>query len=44
MKTKPTTLLMTKSLRRLAREAFRLAQEPLQAYTCSTSRHDFTQS
>src|SRR5262245_14935526 len=43
MKTKPTTRLMTKSPRRLAREALRLAQEALPAYSCPTSRKDFTQ-
>ena len=35
---------MTKSPRRLAREALRLAQEALPAYSCPTSRHDFTQA
>jgi hypothetical protein len=52
MKTKPTTRPMTKSPRRVAREALRLAQEAalrlaqeaLPAYSCSTSRHDFTQA
>lgn len=34
---------MTKSPRRVAREALRLAQEALPVYTCPTSRHDFTQ-
>ena len=34
---------MTKSPRRLAREALRLAQEALPASSCLTSRHDFTQ-
>ena len=44
MKTKPTTRPMTKSPRRLAREALRLAQEALPAYSCPTSRHDYTQA
>ncbi len=44
MKTKPTTRPMTKSPRRVAREALRLAQESLPAYSCVTSRHDFTQA
>jgi hypothetical protein len=44
MKTKPTTRPMTKSPRRVAREALRLAQEALPAYSCRTSRHDFTQA
>jgi hypothetical protein len=35
---------MTKSPRRLAREALRLAEEALPAYSCPTSRHDFTQA
>src|SRR5262249_51019848 len=43
MKTKPVTRPMTKSPRRLAREALRLAQESLPAYSCATSRKDFTQ-
>src|SRR5262245_54682522 len=43
MKTKPTTRPMTKSPRRLAREALRVAQEALPAYSCATSRKDFTQ-
>jgi hypothetical protein len=43
MKTKPISRPMTKSPRRLAREALRLAQEALPAYTCATSRRDFTQ-
>ena len=34
---------MTKSPRRVAREAPRLAQEALPAYSCPTSRHDFSQ-
>ena len=34
---------MSKSPRRVAREALRLAQEALPAYSCPTSRHDFTQ-
>jgi hypothetical protein len=33
---------MTKSPRRVALEALRLAQEALPAYSCPTSRHDFT--
>ena len=44
MKTKPTTRPMTKSPRRVALEALRLAQEALPAYSCPTSRHDFTQA
>jgi hypothetical protein len=44
MKTKATTRPMTKSPRRAAREALRLAQEALPAYPCPTSRHDFTQA
>src|SRR5262252_9147830 len=44
MKTKPTTRPMTKSPRRVAREALRLAREALPAYSCRTSRHDFTQA
>jgi hypothetical protein len=35
---------MTKSPRRVAREALRLAREALPAYSCPTSRHDFTQA
>ena len=35
---------MTKSPRRVAREALRLAHEALPAYSCPTSRHDFTQA
>ena len=35
---------MTKSPRRVAREALRLAREALPAYSCRTSRHDFTQA
>jgi hypothetical protein len=34
---------MTKSPRRIALEALRLAQEALPAYSCPTSRKDFTQ-
>ena len=34
---------MTKSPRRVAREALALAQESLPAYACPTSRQDFTQ-
>jgi hypothetical protein len=34
---------MTKSPRQLAREALALAQEALPAYSCPTSRKDFTQ-
>ncbi len=44
MKTKPTTRPMTKSPRRVAREALRLAREAFPAYSCPTSRHDFTQA
>ena len=44
MKTKPTTRPMTKSPRRVARAALRLAQEALPAYSCPASRHDFTQA
>ena len=44
MKTKPTTRPMTKSPRRVAREAWQLAQEALPAYSSATSRHDFTQA
>ena len=44
MKTKPTTRPMTKSPRRVAREALRLAREALPAYSCPTSRHDVTQA
>lgn len=44
MKTKPATRPMTKSPRRVALEALRLAQEALPAYSCPTSRHDFTQA
>jgi hypothetical protein len=43
MKTKPITRPMTKSPRRLAREALALARESLPAYSCPTSRRDFTQ-
>src|SRR5262249_39761447 len=39
-----TTRPMTKSPRRVALEALRLAQESLPAYSCPTSRHDFTQA
>src|SRR5581483_6840350 len=44
MKTKPTTRPMTKSPRRVARQALHLAQEALPAYSCPASRHDFTQA
>src|SRR5215831_5635866 len=44
MKTKPTTRPMTKSPRRLAREALAVAREALPDYSCATSRHDFTQA
>src|SRR5215472_6939716 len=44
MKTKPTTRPMTKSPRRVAREALRVAQDALPAYSGPTSRHDFTQA
>jgi hypothetical protein len=40
---KTTTRPMTKSPRRLAREALALAREALPAYSCPTSRRDFTQ-
>src|ERR687883_244946 len=43
MKTKPTTRPMTKSPRRVAREALDLAREALPAYSCPTSRKDYTQ-
>src|SRR3954454_10795262 len=39
-----TTRPMTKSPRRIALEAVRLAQQALPAYSCKTSRHDFTQA
>ena len=35
---------MTKSPRRIAREALAVAREALPAYSCPTSRHDFTQA
>jgi hypothetical protein len=35
---------MTKSLRRVAREAYALAREAVPDYTCPTSRRDFTQA
>ena len=35
---------MTKSPRRIALEACRLAREAPPAYSCPTSRHDFTQA
>ena len=35
---------MTKSPRRVAREALALARQALPAYACPTSRHDFTQA
>jgi hypothetical protein len=44
MKTKPITRPMTKSPRRIALEALHLAQQALPAYSCLTSRHDFTQA
>src|SRR5436309_6326080 len=44
MKTKPTTRPMTKSPRGVVREAYALAQEALPAYTCPTSRKDYTQA
>jgi hypothetical protein len=34
---------MTKSPRRVAREALQVASEALPRYACRTSRHDFTQ-
>src|SRR5690349_23759807 len=44
MKTKPATRPMTKSPRRVAREALAVAREAFPAYSCPTSRHDFTQA
>ena len=44
MKTKPITRPMTKSLRKVAREAYALARAALPPYTCPTSRRDFTQA
>ena len=44
MKTQPITRPMTKSPRQVAREALALAREALPAYSCPTSRHDFTQA
>jgi hypothetical protein len=44
MKTKPTTRPMTKSVRRVAREALAVARAALPAYSCATSRRDFTQA
>src|SRR6516162_8136910 len=41
---KPTTRPMTKSPRRVAREALALARQALPGYPCPTSRHDFTQA
>src|SRR5437660_3685211 len=41
---KATTRPMTKSPRRVAREALALAQDAPPAYTCPTSRRDYTQS
>jgi hypothetical protein len=35
---------MTKSPRRVAREALALARQALPVYSCPTSRHDFTQA
>ena len=35
---------MTKSPRRVAREALAVARQALPAYSCPTSRHDFTQA
>src|ERR671937_1654312 len=43
MKTTKITRPMTKSPRRVAREALELAREALPAYSCPTSRKDFTQ-
>src|SRR5690242_16094676 len=40
---KPITRPMTKSPRRVAREALAIAQEALPRYSCPTSRKDFTQ-
>jgi hypothetical protein len=44
MKTKPITRPMTKSLRKVAREAYALAREALPPYACPTSRQDYTQA
>src|SRR6516165_5197101 len=44
MKSKVTTRPMTKSPRRVAQEALAIAREALPAYSCPTSRHDFTQA
>jgi hypothetical protein len=43
MKPTPTTRSMSKSPRRIAREALALAQGTFPAYSCRTSRHDYTQ-
>src|SRR5437763_1297777 len=40
---KPTTRPMTKSPRRVMRAALEIACDALPAYSCPTSRHDFTQ-
>jgi hypothetical protein len=39
---RPTTRVMTKSPRRVAREALAVAREAVPAYSCRTSRRDFT--
>src|SRR5262245_30586862 len=44
MRTKPTTRPMTKSPRRVVREALQVAQDALPTYASRTSRHDFTQA
>ncbi len=44
MKTKPITRPMTKSPRRVARQALAVAREALPAYSCPTSRKDYTQA
>src|SRR4051794_41855315 len=41
---KTTTRPMTKSPRRVARAALAVAREALPAYSCPTSRHDYTQA
>src|SRR5919197_4543505 len=43
MMTTPTTRPMTRSPRRVAREALELAREAIPAYSCPTSRKDYTQ-
>src|SRR5438128_782904 len=44
MKTKPITRPMSKSPRRVVREAYDLARGALPDSTCATSRQDFTQA